>query len=249
MKLIELLKRKISVTLRNSIRYKLPRSMLRKKSYSQCGEDLIIYFLLSLIKGKAQISYLDIGANHPFHLSNTALLYKNGARGVLVEPDPFFVNLLRSKRPRDTVLSAGVHFLGENSSEFYIMDSPTLNTFSPTEVERYIGMGHKLVKKINVSLVDVNEVLEQFQELDFLNLDVEGLDFAILKKIDWERNRPKCLCVETIMYEKENEPKKQTEIIEFMELHNYFVYADTFINTIFVDRNVWSHRWNSNNKI
>lgn len=41
-----------------------------RKSFSQFGEDLIIESALNIIKEK-NITYLDIGANHPFLISNT----------------------------------------------------------------------------------------------------------------------------------------------------------------------------------
>jgi hypothetical protein len=78
--------------------------------------------------------------------------------------------------------------------------------------------------------------------------DIEGLDLAILKLIDWERFRPTCVCVETISYETEQEPHKINEIIELMHKKDYFPYADTFINTIFIDRRQWPNRWDKKAK-
>ena len=52
--------------------------MSRKTSYSQCGEDLLVALVLQLIRGSRPKKYLDIGANHPLNLSNTALLYADG---------------------------------------------------------------------------------------------------------------------------------------------------------------------------
>jgi len=233
----------IKVRYRNKIRSLLPSFMHKRASYSQCGEDLILYHLLRNVFKLKKINFLDIGANHPFHLSNTSLFYSKNAVGTLVEPDPYFAKLLRSKRPRDKVLESGVHFSGEQTSEFYILDSPTLNTFSKVEMERYIQMGHELESTIIVKLINVNEILSQVGKLDFLNLDIEGLDLQILKMVDWAKYRPKSICVETINYENEKEPKKQIEIIKYMEEMNYFVYADTYINTIFVDNVAWKEHW------
>jgi len=215
----------------------------RKNSYSQCGEDLLITFVLELIHGKRPMRYLDIGANHPFHISNTALLYSAGGEGTLVEPDPYFAGLLRSRRSRDRVLECGVHFSGESRADFYVIDPPTLNTFSKPEMERYVAMGHQLNRTMQVELQDINAILEQAGALDFMNVDVEGLDKAILAMVDWERFRPTCVCVESISYETKKEPKKLNDIIELMHDKGYFVYADTFINTIFIDCRQWSARW------
>jgi FkbM family methyltransferase len=186
---------------------------------------------------------LDVGANHPFHLSNTALLYAAGGQGILVEPDPYFANLLRKKRPRDKVLQYGVHFSGEEKANFFVLDSPTLNTFSRQEMNRYVSMGHKLTNTLMIDLKNINSILESAGNLDFMNLDIEGLDKAILEMIDWNKYRPTCICVETITYETRQEPKKLNDIVQLMLAQDYVLYADTFINSIFVDHRQWQQHW------
>jgi FkbM family methyltransferase len=243
MNMREYIKKLIPLEIRNKLRYLLPSFLFRKISYSQSGEDILISFLLDMICGKRPKRYLDIGANHPFLLSNTALLYKAGGSGVLVEPDPFFADLLRKKRPRDEVLEFGVHFSGENSADFYVMDSPTLNTFSPDEMKRYVEMGHEVSKKIRVKLLDINQILSHTGPVDFMNLDIEGLDLDILQMIDWQTHRPKCICVESINYNTKSEPLKTSEIADLMLSKNYILYADTFINSIYVDREYWQQHW------
>jgi len=239
-----LLKQYLPPEIRSKLRSRQPSFMFRKSSFSQCGEDLLIAFVLDLIHGSRPKKYLDVGANHPFHLSNTALLYASGGHGVLVEPDPYLAGLLRSKRPRDKVLPYGVHFSGQESADFFVLDSPTLNTFSHQEMERYVSMGHRVTDTLKVELRNINMVLEISGTLDFMSIDIEGMDEEILRMIDWSIYRPTCICVETITYERKNEPKKLYGIIEFMNRQDYMVYADTFINSIFVDRQQWAARWN-----
>lgn len=238
-----LLKKYLSPATRNHIRSYLPSFLIRKFSFSQCGEDLLVAFLLDLIHGSRPKKYLDIGANHPFHLSNTALLYAKGGQGIVVEPDPWFADLLRSKRPRDTVMQNGVHFSGGEFADFYVMDSPTLNTFSHDEMQRCVAMGHKLTRTLSVELKNINDILEVAGPLDFMNLDIEGLDQAILEMVDWTKYRPSCICVETLAYETQSEPRKLNSIIDFMLSQDYMLYADTFINSIFVDRRQWQTHW------
>lgn len=236
----------VPVEIRNSVRYKLPRFIHCRHSYSQCGEDLIVDYVLECLHGDRRKTYLDVGANHPYLLSNTVLLYFKGASGVLVEPDPTFARLLGRKRPRDKVLPCGVHFSGEMQAQFYVFDSPTLNTFSHQEKERYISMGHRLVDTLLVNLVDINTVLEMAGNVDFLNLDIEGLDEEILRRIDWQTHRPTCICVETISYETKDEPRKLHSILDYMAEQDYMLYADTFINSIFVDRRQWVAKYGEN---
>ena len=239
------IKKHISTHLRNRIRSLQPNFLFKKISYAQSGEDIVINYLLDMMSGKSERRYLDIGANHPFYLSNTALFYQNGGKGFLIEPDPYFAKLLRKKRPRDIVIESGVHFSGTQTADFYVLDSPTLNTFSKEEMLRYVAMGHKLKNTIKVSLLNINDLLESVGKLDFLNIDIEGLDFAILELINWEKYRPKCICVETISYEMNKEPVKQSQIIRLMQSKDYFLYADTYINSIFVDKHQWLNHWDS----
>lgn len=240
-----IIKEYLSAETRNKIRSRLPSFMLRKTSYSQSGEDLLIVFVLDLIHGKRPKTYLDIGANHPFYLSNSALLYNKGGKGVLVEPDPYYANLLRRKRPRDKVLQLGVHFSGEEKADFFVMDSPTLNTFSHHEMERYVSMGHSLTNTLSVELKNINVILDNAGPVDFMNLDIEGLDQTILEMIDWQKYRPTCICVETITYETQDEPTKNHAINELMNDNGYILYADTFINSIFIDSKHWLAHWNN----
>lgn len=141
-------------------------------------------------------------------------------------------------------MQCGVHFSGETHADFFVMDPPTLNTFSRQEMERYVAMGHQLSNTLQVELKNINTILDMAGELDFMNLDIEGLDKTILEMVDWKRYRPACICVETLTYETQQEPRKLNDIIEMMLTQNYILYADTFINSIFVDRHRWQQYWN-----
>jgi len=244
--MLALLKTYLSTATKTKLRASLPSFLLRKTSYSQCGEDLLVAFALDVIHGPRPKRYLDVGANHPFHLSNTALLYSQGGHGTLVEPDPFFSKLLEKKRPRDQVLQCGVHFSGEPIADFYVMNPPTLNTFSRAEMERCVAMGHQLTRTLSVGLKNINSILASTEELDFLNLDIEGMDESILQTIDWNAYRPTCVCVETLTYETQKEPKKLNNIVELMMLQGYTLYADTYINSIFIDQQQWHRHWSKN---
>ena len=67
-----------------------------RKSFSQFGEDLILENALNILKEK-NISYLDIGANHPYLISNSYYFYRKGATGTLIEPDPLLYKNLKKK--------------------------------------------------------------------------------------------------------------------------------------------------------
>lgn len=214
-------------------------------SYSQCGEDLILEHVLCESLRVERPTYLDLGAHHPTFLSNTYRFYLKGGRGVCVEPDPVLFSPLRAARPRDLCLNAGVGASGAGAADFYVMSARTLNTFSRQEAERYQSYGtHRIEEVVKVPLMSVNTILEKHfaSRPDFVSLDVEGLDLEILKSFDFSKFRPPAFCVETTTYTEDNTEEKQKDILDLMSSRGYFVYADTYINTIFVETGIWRAR-------
>lgn len=102
-----------------------------RECYSAYGEELLAQAWFEFNGyDLSKLTYLDIGAAHPFHLSNTYLFYRYGAKGVLVEPDPDQVAFLRKKRPLDTTVSAGISFdTQRGSAKLYQMNLPFLTPF------------------------------------------------------------------------------------------------------------------------
>ena len=212
-------------------------------SYSQCGEDLIVNYAFRHMDIEKP-TYLDMGAHHPFHTSNTALLYKNGSSGVCVEPNPALFKYIQKKRKRDVCLNVGVGIDPEQkTSDFYIMSSSGLSTFSKSEAERFSKKeGQKIESIIKVPILPVNKIIsDNFKNKpNFVSIDIEGLDFEVLNSFDFDKYRPEVFCVETLTYARYTKEQKLNNIIEFMKEKKYFVYADTYINTIFVDNDSWA---------
>ncbi len=219
----------------------LQRTVYRKASYSQSGEDLIVKFVFDSL-GIKKPSYLDIGAHQPYYISNTALLYQNGSRGVNIEPDPNLFTGINRARRKDMNLNCGV---GEREGvmDFYVINASTLNTFSKEEVESYSEQGdYKVVKTIPVLVKTVDSILNEYLDgkfPDFLSLDVEGMDEAIIKSIDYDGSCPTVICVETISFSNSGNGVKNNSMVAFLESKGYMVYADTYINTIFVREDKW----------
>jgi FkbM family methyltransferase len=214
-----------------------------KISYSQCGEDLILEYLMTVLCIH-DVSYLDVGAHHPSYLSNTYLFYERGARGVCVEPDPSLFSEFNRKRPRDVILNCGVG-ISSGISDFYVMSTNTLNTFSKEDAERYQAYGNqRIINTLRLELQTMGDIIDNnFEKCpNLVSLDVEGLDYLILKNFNFKKYRPEVFCIETLTYTEDKSERKLTEIINLMDSNGYFSYADTYINTIFVDRSKWGNR-------
>lgn len=216
----------------------------RKTSYSQSGEDMIISYLFESQKIEHP-SYLDIGAHDPFLFSNTAFFYKTGSRGVNIDANPICINKFQKCRKHDVNLNYGVGEEGGQSLSFYVMNPPTMSTFSKEAAEELVSRGGMSINSvIDVEMISVSSVLEKYCNgvfPDFLTLDAEGLDYSILKSIDYTVTFPKVICVETKSYWSKNveaQEDKDTKIIDFLKSKDYVVFADTGINTIFCHRDL-----------
>jgi len=208
-----------------------------EQSYAQAGEDRILNYLFSTM-GIEKPSYLDIGANLPKMFNNTFLFYERGGAGVCVEADPALFDDLSKVRERDKCLNIGITFDNRKEADFYVFPIPALNTLSKEEAEfRAENGSYKIEKIIKIPLKTINEVLEEnFEKTpDLISIDVEGIDLQILKSLDFDKYRPLVICVETITYSENRTEKKIVEILDFVTSKGYFVYADTHINTIFVN--------------
>lgn len=218
-------------------------SVYGSRSYAQSGEDLLIDYVLKIHFGINMPSYLDIGAYDPIKFSNTYLFYERGAKGVLIEPDPDLANILEEKRSRDKILNFGISNK-KATKNFYLISPPTLNTFSKKDLEQYklFYPNVSLRKVMKIRTVPITNILESYFEdgLDLLSIDVEGLDYEILSNIDFSKHRPAVICIESVEYKNGNMWEKPQTIPKLLFRNSYFLYADTFINSIYVDSQRWS---------
>jgi len=171
---------------------------LLRNSYSQNGEDLNIDFLLDYPK---KGFYVDVGANSPDKFSNTKRFYQRGWNGINIEANPdLFANF--SKRTRDINLNIGVASKASRAL-FYRFSSNTLSTFSRETAESYRSMGFDLVDTVELEVDTLENILKvhsQNKTIDFLNIDIEGMEMEALRGINWEEHRPNVICIEAVEF-------------------------------------------------
>lgn len=206
-------------------------------SFSQQGEDIVLFHVLHELLKIATPTYIDVGAAYPVRGNNTYLLYTTGARGVLVEPNPMLAAQLRSKRPDDTVVEAGIGIGAAVEADYYqIKGNAMLNTFSPEQVAHLQkGQAESVVERVvKMPLLNINRVIEQHlgRAPDLLSTDVEGLDDAIIRTLDLSRFRPAAICCETVPTMKSGRPSRTTR---YLASKGYIPRGGSVYNTIYVD--------------
>ena len=214
-----------------------PEQRYGQTSFAQQGEDLVIEGILRHLKVEKP-TYIDIGAGDPISCNNTYKFYRQYGRGVLVEPNPKLVALLREVRPNDTVLEAGIGISEQKEADYYTFkDRDPLNTFSKEQADRVLARygAETLDKVIKRRLLNVNDVIdEHFKDggPQVFSIDIEGLDGAVLQTLNFEKHRPAVVCAETMEL---GTGALEEEILTFMASKNYQVRGGSFVNTIWVD--------------
>ena len=155
-------------------------SKYRNVSYAQFGEDLIVSRLLREKTG----FYVDIGAHHPIMYSTTALLHARGWRGINVDADPTAIEAFNEYRPNDINLHVGVG-AAEAEMDFHLLGAGKINTFDPNLARQRADRGtHGVIKvKVRTLASILAEYMPPDTEIDYLNIDCEGLDDAVVERI------------------------------------------------------------------
>lgn len=169
-------------------------------TYAQHGDDLMIANLFDLLEIK-KYRWLDLGAHHPIHISNTALSYSRGMSGVNVEANHQLMHELETRRPRDINVNLGVG-LKDGKQTFYMYSNASgRNTFCPGEVQLY---GRRVEKEVQVDVLTVNEIVTRYCDgvwPELLLTDLEGLDYDVLESADFSHSRPKIIVTEVRRYD------------------------------------------------
>lgn len=166
------------------------------KSYSQEGEDMI---LRRVFEGRNDGFFVDVGAHHPSRFSNTYFFYQLGWSGINIDATPGTMLLFRRLRPRDINIEAAIGLPGGDFS-FFLFDEPALNTFNANTARScgtgpYHQIGEQSLVKRPLAAV-LAEYLPAQKLIDFLTVDVEGMDLEVLQSSDWQLYRPTWILVE-----------------------------------------------------
>lgn len=167
-------------------------------SYAQNCEDVL---LNRVFKHKEQGFYIDVGALHPTVDSVTKAFYDRGWSGINIEPIKEYYNLFAKERPRDINLNIALSNLEGNLEFFQVVGQPGNSTLNK-EIANQIAQERSLnVSQYTVLVTTLTEVCTKYvnQKIDFLKIDVEGLEEQVILGSNWEVFRPTVLVIETTL--------------------------------------------------
>jgi len=200
-------------------------------SYSYDGEDVILKKILIKKRG----FYIDIGCNHPIKHSNTYFLYKQKWKGINIDANPQVIRLFNKKRKNDINLNVGIG-IEKKKKLFYVCENDLLSSFDKQVVimskEKW-GFDYTEMM-INVDrLEDVlnNFIDDKILNIDFMNIDVEGLEMEVLLSNNWDKFKPDILAIE--LHKKYLEDVIKGKLYLFILQKGYRLIAKTNTTLIF----------------
>lgn len=211
------------------------------ESYAQCYEDIIVDSMIRAYGKKLgrsfSLTYIEVGANHPVCTSSSLLWQRRyGVNGILVEANPKLAENLKKFRPKDVVINKAATNEDVSEVDFYVSPENELSSLSKKFVEtrENLGINLGIQEKIRVPTVRLNELLELTKQADLvvLIIDVESLDLALIKDINFEKYRP------FIIQAEPSDgfcPGTSNSMINFLREKGYSLVAETDVNLIFAD--------------
>ena len=177
-------------------------NFLRKFGSNQVGELLEIYpnsksqlrqdlFVLAVLQFKRGGYFVEFGATNGVDLSNTWLLEKHfGWTGILGEPARIWHDQLTQNRSASAIDKSCVWTGSNLEILFNETQKPELSTID--EYSNRDGHYHErdLGKKYAVSTITLTELLQTYNApsyIDYLSIDTEGSEFAILSAFDFSQ--------------------------------------------------------------
>jgi FkbM family methyltransferase len=205
-------------------------------AYAQEGEDVLLDRLLAK---QEKGFYVDVGAHHPKRFSNTHYFHMRGWRGINIEPNPAVHDLFMKMRRQDVNLQLGI---SNQPGEllYYEFDDPALNTFDEQLVrERESSTSYRVIATRRIKVEPLVSVLAAHlpsgQPIDFLNVDVEGMDLNVLRSNDWQRFRPRCVVSEALNADLTPTALASNPLFAYMKEQQYSLVAKTCNSWFFLD--------------
>ena len=201
---------------------------------SQFGEEK---FVLSFFDKEYKGKFLDIGCFHPTRHNNTYKMYKSGWRGINIDLNPLTIELFNFARAKDININAAISDNEETKKLYLIDELNTQNTLEANHLsflKKNQNIKEEEISQHEIKTKRLDKILDSynFNDIDFMNIDVEGHELHVLNSIDLLKYRIKFICIE--MIDHNDQAKLVNEKLSIiLNKNGYFLEKKIIFNHIF----------------
>ena len=190
-----------------------------KKSYSLFQEDL---FIQNYFKNKSKGFYIDVGCYHPLDGNNTNLLHKKGWNGINLDINFYSIELFNFLRKKDVNIHSGISRKKDELTMYYRKEINMLNTLDEKIAKIHFRNGFKK-KNVQVNTLNffISRYFKKLKKIDFLNIDVEGVELNVLKSLNFKQYKPQLICVE--IHNSKNMYDTNYDYLKSNDIYKYFI--------------------------
>ena len=209
------------------------------KYYSQIKQDKVLNE--KIFKNNKNGFYVDIGANHPTHYSNTYFFEKElNWKGICIEPQDDMFKLLQEQR-KSINLNHGVY---NKKTELKFCKTVSglcglVETYEKEHIQRINRESNQLNIKNIIYKIPVDTLENVFDKykvdiVDYMSIDTEGSEYEVLQGINYDKVKINVIDIE------DNYPnsEKSKLIHEFLLTKNFKFIGNIQWDKIYINKNI-----------
>lgn len=182
---------------------------------SQVGQDC---FIDTIFRGKTAGTFVEIGVGDGRNISNTYFFEKHrGWTGLLCEPATIFHESIREKRSATLVTDAVYDRTGAEVEFREVIGKEELSTLAGQTITD--SHDRSDARTYTVSTISFNDLYDRHlagRPVDYLSIDTEGSELAIIRSIDLQR-----IDIAAISVEHNYDKEKHREIKDHLEQNGF----------------------------
>jgi FkbM family methyltransferase len=227
------------IGLRRAVQFTLLKGMRRvlmpgvQFHFGMTAEDIVLAFLVDRYTGRRGVTYIDVGCHEARRISNSYLLYLNGARGLAIDLNPAYAGEFRRERPNDLFVCAA---LSDRAATAVVHEftASEVNTIDAHQAEQW-QRRFQVEGSRTVETTTLDDLLARHMpgvDIDVLLLDVEGHELPVLRGANLGALRPALIVCE--LHDLDLSEADAHPIVNFLAITGYRLISYATVNGYFV---------------
>ena len=209
------------------------------KGGSQFDEDK---YINSFFENDYRGKFVDLGCFHPTRHNNTFHFYKKKWSGINVDLNPITIELFDYFRSKDININCAISDKKTHKNLYFVDDFSPLNTLDSNHLsflKKNFLLNKKDFKKKKIRTENINNILNKhcFYKVDFLNIDLEGLEYEVIRSIDFTKYKINLICIEILDHN--NFSKNRGKLIkQILKKNNFKFLKKIGVNSIYKNTDI-----------